>query len=324
MVFGKANGTAVELSAVASGAGGFVMNGIDAGDNSGASVSGAGDVNGDGLADFIVGASNADPGGNSGAGESYVVFSGETPPSSATYESFSRVGDGAGGTIVPETVIGDSRLRVDYSDEDSADNGFGGASMGTVTLHRSNAALSNMPVTPASVYWVSVTDRENWTSAELTLTYLDSEVSGLGAESQLTLYASVVDFSGPWVELPTTPDTAKNELSFTTDGTSNVAVITIGSSTSFEKWVDFAWGGTESGTNPQPYNTLIEAVDSVTAGGTVNIKGDTATSDSSETLTLNKAMTIRAVDGTVTIGSPAARSSRDQDASGSGFVSRKP
>ncbi len=74
MVFGKADGTAVDLADVAAGTGGFVINGIDALDFSGFSVSGAGDVNGDGLADVIVGAYRADPAGNSYAGESYVVF----------------------------------------------------------------------------------------------------------------------------------------------------------------------------------------------------------------------------------------------------------
>ena len=66
----------LELSSLASGAGsvGFVVNGIDADDWSGRSVSGAGDVNGDGVADIIVGASGADPGGRVQAGESYVVF----------------------------------------------------------------------------------------------------------------------------------------------------------------------------------------------------------------------------------------------------------
>jgi hypothetical protein len=44
------------------------------GDYSGYSVSNAGDVNGDGLDDLIVGARQADPSGKSHAGRSYVVF----------------------------------------------------------------------------------------------------------------------------------------------------------------------------------------------------------------------------------------------------------
>lgn len=53
---------------------GFVINGIDSGDRSGSSVSGAGDVNGDGIDDLIIGADYAAPNGNDRAGESYVVF----------------------------------------------------------------------------------------------------------------------------------------------------------------------------------------------------------------------------------------------------------
>ena len=55
------------------GSDGFVINGIDADDRSGYSVSGAGDINGDGVADLIIGAFGAGPNGNS-AGESYVLF----------------------------------------------------------------------------------------------------------------------------------------------------------------------------------------------------------------------------------------------------------
>ncbi len=74
VVFGKAGGEAVELSEIEAGRGGFVILGKSEGDRSGASVSGAGDVNGDGFADLIVGAPGAGPDGRRNAGSSYVVF----------------------------------------------------------------------------------------------------------------------------------------------------------------------------------------------------------------------------------------------------------
>ena len=52
------------------GGNGFILSGVAAADHSGCSVSGAGDINGDGVADLIIGAYNA----NSNAGASYVVF----------------------------------------------------------------------------------------------------------------------------------------------------------------------------------------------------------------------------------------------------------
>ncbi|AYQ57298.1 alpha integrin [Bathymodiolus thermophilus thioautotrophic gill symbiont] len=74
VVFGKADGTAIELSDIASGSGGFIIRGEKDKDWSGVSVSSAGDVNGDGLDDLIVGSPQADPNDNNNAGKAYVVF----------------------------------------------------------------------------------------------------------------------------------------------------------------------------------------------------------------------------------------------------------
>lgn len=78
VVFGGAGvavGGLVELSSL-DGTNGFTINGIDRIDNSGRSVSAAGDVNGDGYDDVIIGAPKADPNAIQEAGESYVVFGG--------------------------------------------------------------------------------------------------------------------------------------------------------------------------------------------------------------------------------------------------------
>ena len=79
IIFGTNTGfdASIELSSL-DGTNGFVINGVDAGDRSGVAVSGAGDFNGDGLDDIIIGANGADPNGNNDAGESYLVFGSAT------------------------------------------------------------------------------------------------------------------------------------------------------------------------------------------------------------------------------------------------------
>src|SRR4028118_363179 len=81
VVFGSNSGFAAGLNlSTLNGSNGFAINGIAADDQSGSSVSSAGDVNGDGFDDLIIGARYADPNGISGAGQSYVVFGQASPP----------------------------------------------------------------------------------------------------------------------------------------------------------------------------------------------------------------------------------------------------
>ena len=87
----------LELSSL-DGSDGFVINGIDEYDFSGYSVSGAGDISGDGVADLIIGAEVADPNGNSQAGESYVVFGGAGTGSTGSVELSSL--DGSDGFVI--------------------------------------------------------------------------------------------------------------------------------------------------------------------------------------------------------------------------------
>jgi hypothetical protein len=74
-VFGKQDSAAIDLSVIVAGKNtiGFVIKGESRHDYSGYSVSSAGDVNGDGLDDLIIGANSANPSGLSSANSPLIT-----------------------------------------------------------------------------------------------------------------------------------------------------------------------------------------------------------------------------------------------------------
>jgi len=109
VVFGSASGftTGIDLSSIAAGSGGFVLHGQDVNDHAGFSVASAGDINGDGLGDLLIGAYGGDTVGFSRptAGDTYVVF-GKTPGFGASID-LSTIAAGTGGFVVYGQDIGD-------------------------------------------------------------------------------------------------------------------------------------------------------------------------------------------------------------------------
>ncbi len=235
IVFGKMDNTTVELESL--GLGGIYIKGVNSKDYSGHCVSGVGDVNGDGLSDFIIGGDAADPNGRGNAGESYVVFNPWRLPMSATYRATTRAGD------APRLAVGiigdgsndsspDARAWIDFVDGDNV-------SLQTVTLTRNNSSIAGIPripddtspslgnvhllnPIPANVMWQLSTTRTGWTNAEVTFKYTNAEIARL-EESGLKIYQASSP-TGPWSKLPTTLNASRNTASATVTSLSYFAL----------------------------------------------------------------------------------------------------
>jgi len=104
------------------GTNGYRIDGEASGDNLGIRVAGTGDVNGDGVNDFIIGSTGKDDGG-SNAGAAYVIFGGSTVGSTGTVTLSALTG--TNGFQINGEAAGDNLSRVggwgDFNDDGAMD-----------------------------------------------------------------------------------------------------------------------------------------------------------------------------------------------------------
>ncbi|MFM7003569.1 MAG: beta strand repeat-containing protein, partial [Limnohabitans sp.] len=143
LVYGKSTTTNVNLSDVLNNIGGFAIIGQGAQDLSGYSVGAAGDVNGDGLADLIVGAPGYDAAhGSVQTGRSYMIFGSKSGPFAAG-TAVDNAGTSANDTLTStgaQTLAGGSNAAGTGNDtfiSNGADVLLGGMGKDTFVLNQS-------------------------------------------------------------------------------------------------------------------------------------------------------------------------------------------
>ncbi|MDZ8031930.1 hypothetical protein [Nostoc sp. DedSLP04] len=164
VVFGGTNlGSSGTLNPDLNGTNGFIINGIAAYDSSGGSVSNAGDINNDGIDDLIIGADGADANGNSGAGQSYVVFGGTNINSDDFLNKTLTPGD--------NTLTGNSRQDTFVfrpGDGNDTITDFGGVGKGTNPTAAAIASLDTLQFTGSGLTAQNLQLTQNANNLEVT------------------------------------------------------------------------------------------------------------------------------------------------------------
>jgi Ca2+-binding RTX toxin-like protein len=223
VVFGGSSvgsGGSIELSTL-NGTNGFAINGINPRDFSGSSLSNAGDINGDGIDDIIIGAESARPNGSE-SGQSYVIFGGSTVGASGSINLSSL--DGTNGLVlngIPNSNFGFSVSAAGDINNDGIDDIIVGATERnlsreagqsyviygntppTVDLNGSNpginftTAFTNTPVPIVDSTNLSISDNTpTLQSATVTIAnLLDGSAEILSANTENTSISANYDFS---------------------------------------------------------------------------------------------------------------------------------
>jgi hypothetical protein len=242
VVFGQTSGTAIELADIEAGIGGFVINGVQGGDESGASVSGAGDVNGDGFADLIVGARLDDPNGTD-SGASFVIFGGQGSNATVgTSGADTLTGDctanqlvagrgadtliGNGGADVLRGGEGDDVLAISDTTFKSLDGGLGTDTLRLDTgLTLDFSSLSDFSLSDSSITSIEKIDLKN-DGGNSSLTFNLTDVLNL---SETTNELSIFGDAGDSVTLKNTSNGQSGSWSVTNSGGVDTYAFTSGS-----------------------------------------------------------------------------------------------
>lgn len=224
MIYGKnLNGlpTPAFQASSLNGSNGLYMNGTKANNTglTGYSLSNAGDVNGDGAHDIIIGSPGFYP-GFPDRGRAYVVF-GSDHFTSPVYHATAPAG------ITPWIGVGqsgDRRFSVPLSRaalkfDDGQGPVFQSASKQSVqliNLNTANFAIDPQPTTTtARIMWHLSTNRTDWTQASVRLYYLESYLGGIAEASLVVLTAETLD--GPWeLVYPQQVHVSRNYVEFQT------------------------------------------------------------------------------------------------------------
>ncbi|MEO1145021.1 MAG: Ig-like domain-containing protein [Cyanobacteria bacterium J06638_22] len=224
VVFGRAQDFAASVNlADLDGSNGFVLNGINGGDRSGISVSGAGDINGDGIDDLIIGAVYAGPNGSSYAGESYVVFGRSSLPQvniAATDANAAEAGTDLGIFTITRTGNTTNTLTVTYTVAmtSTATSGSDYVPLtGTVEIPAGQASAT-VTVTPINDNRVEGSET---VTVELTAT-ANYELDANASNATITIADDDVLPTPPSVD--TEPPTGTNQPTFTGAGTPGTTI----------------------------------------------------------------------------------------------------
>ena len=236
LIFGVAGGsTSVDLIDVANGTGGIRITGEALGDTLGRSGSAAGDINGDGFDDLIVGADGNDTGG-SNAGAAYVLFGGDV---TGSVTQIGTAGDdtltgsagvdvmiggqggdlliGNGGADVLRGGAGDDILRIGDDFSGRFDGGLGDD---TLALQNTGLSLDLTAIGNTRITGIETIDLTG-SGSNNTLTLAASDVAAMSDTGTLSVLGDGTDAvvaTDVWIAGGTVTVGSQDFLSFTLDG----------------------------------------------------------------------------------------------------------